>query len=89
MLNVIGMGTFVRCGDVTALFLSAFALACDVQSSASSTENEPSNVHEEFVTSSGTSNGFETYDFDYFTDSVHISAVFTSTGQPITISEVR
>lgn len=44
---------------------------------------------EEFVTSSGTTDGFETYDFDYFTDRIEISGDFTSNGQSITISEVE
>lgn len=45
-------------------------------------------VLEEFVTSSGTTDGFETYDFDYFTNIVIISPVFASTGETISISEV-
>lgn len=44
---------------------------------------------EKFVTSSGTTDDFETYDFNLFTDLVEISAVFTSTGQSISILEVR
>lgn len=38
--------------------------------------------------SSGTTDGFETYDFNYFTENVEISAVFTSSGQSISVSEV-
>ncbi|CAN0400366.1 unnamed protein product, partial [Ectocarpus fasciculatus] len=44
---------------------------------------------EMFVTSSGTTDGFETYDFDYLTDVVFIAGVFTSSGQSISISEVE
>ncbi|CAM9345645.1 unnamed protein product [Scytosiphon promiscuus] len=44
---------------------------------------------EVFVTSSGTTDGFETYDFDYFTDRISIAGVFTSTGETISISEVE
>ncbi|CAM9695160.1 unnamed protein product [Ectocarpus sp. 6 AP-2014] len=44
---------------------------------------------EVFVTSSGTTDGFETYEFDYFTDFVSIARVFTSGGQSISISEVE
>lgn len=43
---------------------------------------------EVFVTSSGTTDGLETYDFDLFTDTVAIAGVFTSTGEAISISEV-
>ena len=42
-----------------------------------------------FVTSSGTTKDLETYDFDYKTSSIEISAVFSEPGQSITISEVR
>lgn len=41
-----------------------------------------------FVTSSGTTDGFETYDFDVFTRNIEISAVFTGDEQSISISEV-
>lgn len=40
------------------------------------------------MTSSGTTEDFETYDFDYFTDFITISAVFTSEGQTLDIAEV-
>lgn len=43
---------------------------------------------QELVTSSGTTEDFETYDFDYFTDYITISAVFTSEGQTLDIAEV-
>lgn len=42
---------------------------------------------ETFVTSSGSADGFETYDFDVFTDTVAIAGIFASNGQSITISE--
>lgn len=42
-----------------------------------------------FVTSSGTTDGFETYDFDVFTRNIEISAVFTGDEQSISISEVE
>lgn len=41
------------------------------------------------MTSSGSADGFETYDFDAFTRTVSIVAVFRSNGQMIAISEVR
>ncbi|CAM9842773.1 unnamed protein product, partial [Ectocarpus sp. 8 AP-2014] len=44
---------------------------------------------EEFVTSSGTTDGLETYDVDYKTSSVRISGDFSSPGQSISISEVE
>lgn len=44
---------------------------------------------QEFVTSSGTTDGLETYDFDYFTNWVIISPVFASTGETVSISEVN
>lgn len=43
---------------------------------------------EEFVTSSGTTTGFEAYDFDYFTNYIRISGVFSTERQSISISEV-
>ena len=42
-----------------------------------------------FVTSSGQTDGLEAYEFDYFTDVIAISGVFSSSGESITISEVR
>ncbi|CAM9345152.1 unnamed protein product [Pylaiella littoralis] len=42
-----------------------------------------------YVTSSGTTDGLEVYGFDYFTDTVVISGVFTSSFQTISISEVE
>ncbi|CBJ31644.1 hypothetical protein Esi_0270_0027 [Ectocarpus siliculosus] len=44
-------------------------------------------IAEEFVMSSGTTDGFETYDFDYKASSVRIAAVFSSPGEFISISE--
>eukprot|EP00752_Nemacystus_decipiens_P014959 g13318.t1 len=44
---------------------------------------------EKFVTSSGSADGFEAYDFDVFTKTISITGVFTSNGQTITISEVE
>ncbi|CAM9622988.1 unnamed protein product [Ectocarpus sp. 6 AP-2014] len=44
---------------------------------------------EELVTSSGTTDGLETYDVDYKTSSVRISGAFSSPGQSISISEVE
>ena len=41
------------------------------------------------MTSSGTTAGFETYDFDYKLSSVTIAAVFSGPQESITISEVR
>lgn len=41
------------------------------------------------VTSSGTTDGFETYDLDYFTSYVSISAVFYENGDTISITEVE
>ena len=40
------------------------------------------------MTSSGTTDDFETYDYDYFTNIVSIAGVFTSPGGSISISEV-
>lgn len=40
------------------------------------------------MTSSGNADGFETYDFDVFTDTVAVAGIFTSNGQSISISEV-
>ncbi|CAN0303751.1 unnamed protein product, partial [Ectocarpus sp. 12 AP-2014] len=48
-----------------------------------------SSVAEEFVTSSGTTDGFETYDFDYKARSVGIAAVFSSPGESVSVSEVE
>ncbi|CAN0405209.1 unnamed protein product, partial [Ascophyllum nodosum] len=48
-----------------------------------------SNLFEEFVTSSGTTDDFETYDYDYFTNIVSIAGVFTSPGGSISISEME
>ncbi|CAM9160433.1 unnamed protein product [Ectocarpus sp. 4 AP-2014] len=48
-----------------------------------------SSIAEEFVTSSGTTDGFETYDFDYKASSIRIAAVFSSPGESISISEVE
>lgn len=45
-------------------------------------------LREKFVTSSGTTTDFETYDYDYFTDQVTISGVFVTEGESISISEV-
>eukprot|EP00903_Cladosiphon_okamuranus_P018639 g17154.t1 len=42
-----------------------------------------------FVTSSGSADGFETYDFDAFTDYIHIAPVFGSNGQTFSVSEVE
>ncbi|CAM9160508.1 unnamed protein product [Ectocarpus sp. 4 AP-2014] len=44
---------------------------------------------EAYVTSSGTTDEFETYDFDVFTNEILISGVFTSDSQTISISEVE
>lgn len=44
---------------------------------------------EVFVTSSGTTDGFETYDFDYFTDAIAIAGIFNTEQLTISISEVR
>lgn len=44
---------------------------------------------EVLVTSSGTTAGFETYDFDSCTGSITITGVFPGPGESITISEVR
>lgn len=41
------------------------------------------------MTSSGTTTELETYEFDFTTYSIGISAVFSGPGQSITISEVR
>eukprot|EP00903_Cladosiphon_okamuranus_P018636 g17153.t1 len=43
---------------------------------------------EALVTSSGTTSDFETYDFDSYTGSITITAVFVGPGESITISEV-
>ena len=40
------------------------------------------------MTSSGTTDDFETYDYDYFTNIVSIAGVFTSPGGYMSISEV-
>ena len=40
------------------------------------------------MTSSGTTDDFETYNYDYFTNLVSIAGVFTSPGGSISISEV-
>ncbi|CAM9648998.1 unnamed protein product [Ascophyllum nodosum] len=48
-----------------------------------------SNLFEKFVTSSGTTDDFETYNYDYFTNLVSIAGVFTSPGGSISISEVE
>ncbi|CAM9649069.1 unnamed protein product [Ascophyllum nodosum] len=48
-----------------------------------------SNLFEEFVTSSGTTDDFETYGYDYFTNIISIAGVFTSPGGSISISEVE
>ncbi|CAM9225071.1 unnamed protein product [Ectocarpus fasciculatus] len=48
-----------------------------------------STIAEEFVTSSGTTDGFETYDFDYKASSVRIAGVFSSSGESVSISEVE
>lgn len=42
-----------------------------------------------FVNDYGSTDGFETYDFDVFTNYVTISAVFQNAGESISISEVR
>ncbi|CAN0236310.1 unnamed protein product, partial [Ectocarpus fasciculatus] len=52
-------------------------------------DRHSASIGEMFVTSSGTTDGFETYDFDYLTDFVYIAGVFTSSGQSISISEVE
>ncbi|CAM9688722.1 unnamed protein product [Scytosiphon promiscuus] len=44
---------------------------------------------EAFVTSSGTTDGFETYDFDVFTNEILIEAQFSDGAQTISISEVE
>ncbi|CAM9582225.1 unnamed protein product [Ectocarpus fasciculatus] len=44
---------------------------------------------QEFVTSSGTTDGFETYDFDYYANRVVLSVVFSSPGESVSISEVE
>lgn len=43
---------------------------------------------ERFVVSSGSTDGFEIYDFDYFTNYVEISAILATDGGTINISEV-
>lgn len=43
---------------------------------------------EAFVVSSGETDDLETYDLDYFTQSVTISAVFKTIGDTISVSEV-
>ena len=40
------------------------------------------------MTSSGTTDGLETYDFDVFADQIFIQGVFTADAQTISISEV-
>lgn len=40
------------------------------------------------MTSSGTTEDFETYDFDFFTDYITISAVFDTEGQTFDVAEV-
>lgn len=40
------------------------------------------------MTSSGTTDGFEAYDFDFFTNQILISGVFSPDAQTISISEV-
>ena len=41
------------------------------------------------MTSSGTTDGLETYDFDVFTNEIFVQAVFSAGAQTISISEVR
>ena len=41
------------------------------------------------VSSSGSLDGFETFDFDVLTSRIEIDTLFTSDGQTLTISEVR
>lgn len=41
------------------------------------------------MTSSGTTTGLETYEFDNKASSISIAAIFSGPGQSITISEVR
>ncbi|CAM9878861.1 unnamed protein product [Ectocarpus sp. 12 AP-2014] len=60
----------------------------DIRIAAPYSSNSAS-FEEIFVTSSGTTDGFETYDFDQFTDYMSIAGVFTSNGQSISISEVE
>lgn len=49
----------------------------------------PLNALKVLVASSGmTDDGFHTYEFDYFTDVLRISPLFTSAGESISISEV-
>lgn len=40
------------------------------------------------MTSSGTTDGLETYDFDVFTNEIFIQGVFSADAQTISISEV-
>eukprot|EP00752_Nemacystus_decipiens_P013409 g11873.t1 len=42
-----------------------------------------------FITSSGQTDGLEAYEFDYFTDVIAISGVFSTSDESITISEVE
>lgn len=42
---------------------------------------------EAYVTSSGTTNGLETYDFDVFTNEIFIQGVFSADAQTMAISE--
>ncbi|CAM9252697.1 unnamed protein product, partial [Ectocarpus sp. 12 AP-2014] len=62
--------------------------AVDIRIAAPYSSNSAS-FEEIYVTSSGTTDGFETYNFDHFTDYVSIAGVFTSSGQSISISEVE
>eukprot|EP00903_Cladosiphon_okamuranus_P018634 g17151.t1 len=48
-----------------------------------------SDLGEAYVTSSGTTDGLETYDFDVFTDEIFIQGVFSADAQTISISEVE
>eukprot|EP00903_Cladosiphon_okamuranus_P020463 g18782.t1 len=48
-----------------------------------------SDLDEKFVTSSGTTTGLETYEFDSKTASISIAAIFSGPQQSITISEVE
>ncbi|CAM9345379.1 unnamed protein product [Hapterophycus canaliculatus] len=49
----------------------------------------PSALAEAFVTSSGTTDGFEAYNFDVFTNEILISGQFSADAQTISISEVE
>lgn len=42
-----------------------------------------------YVTSSGTTDGLETYDFDVFANEIYIQGVFSADAQTISVSEVR